>query len=668
MAADAFNSLTGYSVGIPPVPVIDANGNVVTNVLTTGNVTANTIYADNYRYANGQPIAARAGGSNTQVQYNNNNNFAGSVNFTFDSATNLLSVPSITLTGNVSLGNVGNVKLFGGNNGYFLQTDGTGNLSWAQAGNGGGGNGSPGGSNSQIQFNSAGSFAGSPGLQFNSVTNTVTTGNVVASIFTGNLYGVANSAVVAASVTNSGQPNITSVGNLVSLNVTGNALANFITSNTGANLGNAVTANYFIGNLYGNANGASTANTVTNNAQPNITSVGNLTALIVIGDITGNGNANINGNITSNGNITADNANLGNLVTSNYFSGLGANLLSLNVTENITSGNANLGNAATANYFIGSGANLTNLPAANLVGTVPLANKVTDNAQPNITSVGTLTGLALTGILSSNANIGTSANVTANNINFSRTIYGANGVFVSNVSVGSNLIVGSFGGTLTALSNVNTSSSPNVTLGDVGNLHIDGGYNGYFLQTDGLGNLTWSQAGNGGGGGNGTPGGSNTQVQYNDSGSFNGSPYFVFNEETKNVTIGGNLIANTFTIGSGIYKFAHSFVEFLVTNSTANVVMYSLPVEGIASVDYTIISTDPVGGSRQISKISSVVYDTTVDYNEVNTLIVGNLTAEFSVSYDAGYPPVEGPQIQLYVQPTSTNAMTHKICVTAYAD
>jgi hypothetical protein len=667
MAADAFNSLTGYTVGIPPVLVIDANGNVVANVLTTGNVTANTIYADNYKYANGQPIAARAGGSNTQVQYNNNNNFAGSVSFTFDSITNLLSVPSITLTGNVTLGNVSNVKLFGGVNGYFLQTDGLGNLAWSIAG-GGGGNGSPGGSNSQIQFNSAGSFAGSPGLEFNANTNTVTTGNVVASVFTGNLYGVANTAVVAASVTNSGQPNITSIGNLVLLNVTGNALANFITSNTGANLGNVVTANYFIGNLYGNANGASTANTVTNNAQPNITSVGNLVSLIVTGDITGNGNANITGNITSNGNISVGNANLGNSASANYFSGLGANLLSLNVTENINSGNANLGNSARANFFIGSGANLTNIPAANLVGAVPLANKVTDNAQPNITSVGTLTGLTLTGILSSNANIGTSTNITANNINFSHTLYGANAVFVSNVSVGGNLTVGSLGGTLTALSNFNTGSSPNVNLGSVSNLHIDGGFNGFFLQTDGLGNLTWALAGNGGGGGNGSPGGSNTQIQYNDSGSFGGSPYFIFNEESKNVIVGGNLIANTFTIGSGIYKFAYSFVQFLITNSTANVVMYSLPTENIASVDYTIISTDPVGGSRQISKISSVIYDTTVDYNEVNTLIVGNLTAEFSVSYDAGFPPVDGSQIQLYVQPTSNNAMTHKICVTAYAE
>ena len=29
MAAEEFNSLGGYSVGIPPVPVIDANGNLM---------------------------------------------------------------------------------------------------------------------------------------------------------------------------------------------------------------------------------------------------------------------------------------------------------------------------------------------------------------------------------------------------------------------------------------------------------------------------------------------------------------------------------------------------------------------------------------------------------------------------------------------------------------
>ena len=44
MASELFNTLTGYSVGIPAVTVIDETGNVVSNFLNlTGNVTANNI-------------------------------------------------------------------------------------------------------------------------------------------------------------------------------------------------------------------------------------------------------------------------------------------------------------------------------------------------------------------------------------------------------------------------------------------------------------------------------------------------------------------------------------------------------------------------------------------------------------------------------------------------
>ena len=63
-------------------------------------------------------------------------------------------------------------------------------------------------------------------------------------------------------------------------------------------------------------------------------------------------------------------------------------------------------------------------------------------------------------------------------------------------------------------------------LGNIGNVKITGGTNGYVLSTDGLGNLSWTA---GGGGGNGTPGGSNSQVQYNKTGTFAGSAYFTFN-------------------------------------------------------------------------------------------------------------------------------------------
>ena len=47
---------------------------------------------------------------------------------------------NINVTGTANLGNVGNVKISGGSANYVLQTDGAGNLSWAEQSGGGGGN------------------------------------------------------------------------------------------------------------------------------------------------------------------------------------------------------------------------------------------------------------------------------------------------------------------------------------------------------------------------------------------------------------------------------------------------------------------------------------------------------------------------------------------------
>jgi hypothetical protein len=77
------------------------------------------------------------------------------------------------------------------------------------------------------------------------------------------------------------------------------------------------------------------------------------------------------------------------------------------VTSNISSGNANLGNLATASYFSGSGNLLANIQAGNITGTVSsatTAGTVTTNAQPNITSVGTLNGITSNGAVTINAN------------------------------------------------------------------------------------------------------------------------------------------------------------------------------------------------------------------------------------------------------------------------
>jgi len=77
---------------------------------------------------------------------------------------------------------------------------------------------------------------------------------------------------------------------------------------------------------------------------------------------------------------------------------------------------------------------------------------------------------------------------------------------------------------------------------NVGNLHIPGGTNGYVLQTDGAGNLSWTAQT--GGGGNGTPGGANTQIQFNDAGAFGGQADFTFNKTSNVMTVPGNIIPN----------------------------------------------------------------------------------------------------------------------------
>lgn len=146
--------------------------------------------------------------NNGELLFNNVNSIGGVANTSYAS-------------GNLSLGNVANVRISGGTNGYVLQTDGTGNLNWA-AGGGVTGNGVPGGAVNQIQYNLDGAnFGGSTGFSFNPSSNLVSMpGNltVVGNIAGGNL---ASANFVSGTLTTAAQPNITSVGNLTGLTVVG---------------------------------------------------------------------------------------------------------------------------------------------------------------------------------------------------------------------------------------------------------------------------------------------------------------------------------------------------------------------------------------------------------------------------------------------------------------
>ena len=120
-------------------------------------------------------------------------------------------------------------------------------------------------------------------------------------------------------------------------------------------------------------------------------------------------------NAPSNGNITATIGGTGVVVwatTGEYVTGL------ISASGNVT-----------ASQFNGSGAGLTSIPGANVTGTVANATyatsagsavgtaaTVTVNAQPNITSVGTLTSVTSSGLVSTTGNIVGSNIITSGSV------------------------------------------------------------------------------------------------------------------------------------------------------------------------------------------------------------------------------------------------------------
>ena len=275
-------------------------------------------------------------------------------------------------------------------------------------------------------------------------------------------------------------------------------------------------------------------------------------------------------------NISAGNVSGANLVSANYVTGTlttasqpnitsVGTLSSLAVTGNITSGNANLGNNVTANFFTGSGAYLTSVTAVT-------AGTVTTNAQPNITSTGTLTTLTV-------------GNATANS---------------------------TFGnGTITASGNISFTGA-NVSLGDVSNLKITGGTSGYFITTDGAGNLSWGAAA-GGGGVSAT--GSNTQIQFNDNGSLGATSNLTFNKTTNTFSTGKIVASAGANLGSNIsnvYIGGGGVSQILATDGSGNLTWVAQPTATITVDNFT---GDGTTTQFTLSTTPASINQTIVNYN-----------------------------------------------------
>jgi hypothetical protein len=420
-----------------------ANGNVATSVSGVanvfvvntaganllGNLTAGGIKTDNLYYANGSAWdLSNPGGSNTQVQFNNNGDFGASANFTFNSTTN-----NLTVTGNI----VTNTGAYYGNAAGLTNVPGanivgniTGNISNAvHAGTANNVTDA-----AQPNITSLGTLTG---LSINGNISVTGTANITDLAVSGN-------AVVGG--------NLQVNGNLIYINVeefsVEDPIVNLNTgpngvppvANTGKDIGTAL--NYYdtqariafmgwdtsnaefafssqssitgeivtfttLGNVRaqtfkGNIEATTISGNLTTASQANITTVGTLGSLSVTGNVTpGNvsGANTLAGNylVSNSGCVTIGSATIA--VTGNN-AGIFASLvddINLGLVSNITMGGTTANVTVQGNLIANNNISVTGNVSANLV-----TGTLTTNAQPNVTSVGTLTSLNVTGNVTSN--------------------------------------------------------------------------------------------------------------------------------------------------------------------------------------------------------------------------------------------------------------------------
>ena len=427
-------------------------------------------------------------------------------------------------------------------------------------------------------------------------TNITSVGTLSGLTVTAPITGsVTGSAATAGTVTTAAQPNITSVGTLSALGVNGIVTAQSVTANTGlftgdggglsniagANVGLVANATYAV-----SAGSTPLAGTVTTAAQPNITSVGTLSALSVTGNVSA-------GNVSGTGGVftyvSGDGANLAAIAGANV-SGVVANAthavssdsanavagpnvtgqVNFAITANSVAGanvSGEVTNAATANAVAGANVSgevgfsvvANSVAGANVSGTVAnatyavSAGTVETGAQPNITSTGTLTSLNVTGNIDAGnltttgiitgdggglSNISVSAGSSIVNGTSNATV-DASGPFRVSINGSANLVQVKDSGTNMEVAgsmsvsggfdnNIDFNSTSN--LGPESNVTITGGVANAFLKTDGAGALSWSTAVT-------AAPGANTQVIFNDgSGLYAGNTGFTFNKTTGTFT------------------------------------------------------------------------------------------------------------------------------------
>ena len=337
----------------------------------------------------------------------------GSANLRYRSM--FVGAGGITTNGNLTLSNIANLRIPGGENGYVIQTDGDDNLSWVAMP--GAGNGSPGGANTQVQFNDSGLFGGSGNLTFNKTTSALALTGTFSANVVAVTDGTANSWVIDGSLLRAPssanwQSDTTFLDDYI--NGATDGFLNFQTFDSASNLAVQFHMEHGLAhiNILNGVNYQWEFNdTGLFSAPGNITANGNITASYFLGD--GSQLGNLAGGVIQ-GNIPPENPNDTTLWWDDITGRLYVWYTDVDGSQWVdaapaapasTYGNANVssylasGTISTAisttgnvsgNYFIGNGSQLTNLPfdASQIENGTSNVAIATANGNVTITSAG----------------------------------------------------------------------------------------------------------------------------------------------------------------------------------------------------------------------------------------------------------------------------------------